>query len=299
MRVRILCSQVSCVCLWFYSFWIWIQGEIFVWKYWNAHEACSRRLSWHCNCILCEFELESLLMCTPIPLESAHIQFPNFHSSCLKWWSPLFLPVTFGCGFADVFADTRNARWNGFWVPWQCIRPTLHPANQCVCQWHRKPWAANLPVVRPNCRFPHILCSVEQKPNHVCLLILLCDTSTWTDLSVHEHAVLCTHLQKLCSFGPHLRDIVSKYCINLKVVSLEWVYSNAVVNLMHIRITFRAPRFFYVMSSRVIVAMAKPRCKEFLRNIEVLITHNPTIEASRWTYIEMDWSHQRCEEIAI
>jgi hypothetical protein len=42
------------------------------------------------------------------------------------------------------------------------------------------------------------------------------------------------------------------------------------------------------MSSRVIVAMAKPRCKEFLRNIEVLITHNPTIEASRWTYIEMD-----------
>lgn len=36
------------------SFWVWLYKQVPVWEHWDAAEAGSGRLSWNCDCILCD-----------------------------------------------------------------------------------------------------------------------------------------------------------------------------------------------------------------------------------------------------
>ena len=44
-----------------YRLRIHLQEEVLVWEHFHANQAGSRRLSWHCNCLLCMHGVSSIM----------------------------------------------------------------------------------------------------------------------------------------------------------------------------------------------------------------------------------------------
>jgi hypothetical protein len=148
------------------SFWIWLHKQVPVWEHWNAAEAGARRFSWNRDCILCG-SLNSAFLFLPFRTDAVTSnKFPNEIGCVTLNVRPNPGRQFFLKDLYDNVVFNRCRRRLSYMREWTSSSWAMCQANPTYCkrtylQMELEAERSVSILVRPNCRFPHVLWFVE------------------------------------------------------------------------------------------------------------------------------------------